>query len=258
MNRAAGVGVGAGACRIFHHTPASRSEPAMLDLKQPPRQPLVAASILSADFGRMADECRDVLDRGADLLHVDVMDGHFVSNLTMGVDMVRALRKHFPDVVLDVHLMVERPDQFIDSFAAAGATLLSFHLEVCHPFHPAGLDAGKLIEQARRAGAMAGMVINPHTPAEPLTPWLDALDLVLVMSVVPGRSGQAFMPQVLDKTRWLKSRIGPGTRLEMDGGLSPKTAGPAVEAGADTLVTASALFGAADRSAVIARLHGMR
>ncbi len=230
----------------------------MLDLQTPPSHPLISASILSADFGRMAEDCREVLSLGADLLHVDVMDGHFVSNLTMGADMIRGLREHLPDTFLDVHLMVERPGDYVDAFAAAGANLFNFHLEVCAPFHPAGLDGHALIERVRAAGMRVGMTINPHTPAEPLGPYLDALDLVLVMSVVPGRSGQAFMPEVLPKVRWLKERLRPSQRLEMDGGVSPTTAGGCVAAGADVLVSASALFGATDRAAAIRAMHEAR
>ena len=228
----------------------------MLDITVPPTRPLIAASILSADFGRMADDCRDVLDRGADLLHVDVMDGHFVPNLTMGVDMIRGLRRHFPDTYLDVHLMVERPGDYIDSFAEAGANCFSFHLEVSRPLRPDGVDAARLIERIHAAGMDAGMVVNPPTAIEPIEPFLDALQLVLVMSVNPGRSGQAFMPQVLDKARWLAAKLSVRTRIEMDGGLNPTTAGDAVAAGVDMLVTASALFGATDRQAVIDALHG--
>jgi len=226
----------------------------MLDITAKPARPLVAASILSADFGCMAEECHDVLSHGADLLHVDVMDGHFVPNLTMGVDMIRGLRRHCADVFLDVHLMVERPGDYVAMFAEAGANLFSFHLEVCGG-HGGEVDAAALIEQIHGLGMAAGMVVNPPTSPEGLQPFLDDLELVLVMSVNPGRSGQRFMPEVLGKARWLSGKLGPGTRLEMDGGLNPATAPQAVEAGVDVLVTASALFGATDRRAVIDALH---
>jgi ribulose-phosphate 3-epimerase len=230
----------------------------MLDLRTPPPHPLVAASILSADFGRIAAECRDVIEKGADLLHVDVMDGHFVPNLTMGRDMIRGLRRHFPDACIDVHLMVERPEDYLDSFAAAGANTFSLHLELCPPLKLDGLDAAGLIRRIHDAGMLAGMVVNPPTPVEPIERYLAELDLVLVMSVNPGRSGQAFMPEVLAKARWLRDRLGPAQRLEMDGGINLDTVGQAVAAGVDMLVTASALFGADDRRAVIDRFHTAR
>ncbi len=194
--------------------------------------------------------------RGADLLHLDVMDGHFVPNLTMGQDMIRAMRRHLPDVYLDVHLMVERPQEYIDSFADAGANCFSFHLEVCSDLRPGGLDARKMIDRVRAAGMHVGMVVNPPTPIEPLEPYLPLLDLVLVMSVNPGHGGQTFMPQVLDKCRWVKPRLKEGTRLEIDGGISPKTVRQAIEAGADLLVAGSAIFRASDRTAAINALRG--
>lgn len=227
----------------------------MLDITTAPAHPLVAASILSADFGAMAEDCRDVLSKGADLLHIDVMDGHFVPNLTMGVDMIRGLRKHFPDTYLDVHLMVERPSDYVDAFAKAGANMFSFHLEVSKPMRPEGEDAYALIDRIHAAGMHAGMVVNPPTAPDGLEPYLSKLEMVLVMSVNPGRSGQAFMPEVLDKTRWAREKGGARLRVEMDGGLNPQTSKEAVAAGADVLVTASALFGSTERAAVIKALH---
>lgn len=227
----------------------------ILDLRTPPTHPLLAASILSADFGAMAADCKRMLDLGADLLHVDVMDGHFAPNLTMGTDMIKGVRKHLPNVNLDVHLMVQDPEHYLEPFAKAGANNFAFHVEVCDTVRDGGIDGHSLIKRIKDLGMTAGIVINPPTAVQTLEPYLDAVDLVLVMSVNPGFSGQSFMPEVLDKARWIKERVNANTRIEMDGGLNPETAPLAVEAGVDTLVTASALFGSDDPKAVIDAFH---
>lgn len=233
----------------------------MLDLRTPPTHPLVAASILSADFGAMAQDCQRVVDLGADLLHVDVMDGHFAPNLTMGADMIRGVRRHLPNVFLDVHLMVQKPQDYLEQFAQAGANHFSFHVEVCDTLRPAaegGIDGHRLIEQVHAMGMTAGIVVNPPTPAEALEPYLDAADLVLIMSVNPGFSGQKFMPEMLDKARWVSEVVNRHTRVEMDGGLNPQTAPLAAAAGVDTMVTASALFGSDDPKGVIDAFHACK
>lgn len=228
----------------------------MLDLRKKPVRPLVAGSILASDFGAVAADAADVLAHGADLLHLDVMDGHFVGNLTMGEDMIRALRRHLPKTFLDVHLMVDHPAMYVESFAKAGASHFTFHLEVCDPVRARHGSAASIIQAVRDHGMSVGMCINPLTDDAGLDPWLDQLDMVLVMSVHPGKGGQAFIPEVLPKTRRLAARLRDDQRLEMDGGLAPDTAPAAVAAGVDVLVAGSALFGAPDRAAAIRALRG--
>lgn len=219
----------------------------------PPRLPLVAPSILSADFMHMGDECRHALEAGADLFHFDVMDGHFVPNLTMGPDLCRCLRAEIPAAFIDVHLMVTDPAKFVDPFLAAGANHLTFHVEVMPP------DAARhLAERVRAQGATVGLAINPPTPVDAALDLVPDFDLVLVMSVNPGFSGQRFISEVLDKTRRIQPLLKPTQRLEMDGGVGPRTVEEVRRAGCDVIVAASAVFGVprSQRASVIRTLRG--
>jgi ribulose-phosphate 3-epimerase len=218
--------------------------------QHPPHLPLIAPSILAADFCRFGAEAADVEAKGADVLHVDIMDGHFVPNLTLGPDIVAALRGA-SKLMQDVHLMVSNPGDFVKSFAEAGAGHLTFHIEVC-----SGDKALDLIKRIHDLGCTAGISLNPPTPVEALGDVLGHADLVLVMSVNPGFTGQAFMPEVLGKVRFLRHELGPHQRLEIDGGIGIRTAHEALEAGADVLVAGAAIFRNPEREQTIRLLRG--
>ena len=211
----------------------------------------IAPSILSADFARLGEEADAVLNAGADIIHFDVMDNHYVPNLTIGPLVCKALRNHGVAADIDVHLMVKPVDRIIPEFAAAGATYITFHPEATE-------HVDRSLRLVRDHGCKCGLVLNPATPLSTLDHVLAQLDMVLLMSVNPGFGGQAFIPYVLDKLRAVRARIDDldkPIRLEVDGGVSVDNIRTIAAAGADTFVAGSAIFGADDYGAVIARMR---
>jgi len=212
---------------------------------------MIAPSILSADFSRLGEEITAVAKAGADVIHIDVMDGHFVPNITIGPLVVKAVRK-ITDLPLDVHLMIENADTYLEDFAKAGADWITVHVETGYHLH-------RTIHRIKELGKKAGAVLNPATPLETLTEILPDLDLVMLMTVNPGFGGQSFIESSLTKIRQLKKMIddrGLQVGIEVDGGVSPKTIGPIAAAGANIFVAGSAVFGQSDYAKVIAELKG--
>jgi ribulose-phosphate 3-epimerase len=209
-----------------------------------------APSILSADFSRLGDEIRAVDQAGAELIHVDVMDGHFVPNITIGPLVVKAARQ-VTDKILDVHLMIENADRYLESFAEAGADWITVHVEACPHLH-------RTVSRIRELGKKAGVVLNPATSLDTLDFILEDVDLVMLMSVNPGFGGQSFIPSTLRKISRLKKRIdelGLDVGIEIDGGISPVTIGKVAEAGANIFVAGSAIYGQADYRTVITEMR---
>ncbi|WP_379133507.1 ribulose-phosphate 3-epimerase [Paenibacillus sp. sgz500958] len=211
---------------------------------------MIAPSILSADFAALGAEVAEAEAGGADWIHVDVMDGHFVPNITLGPPIVKAVSNH-TSLPLDVHLMIESPERYIADFAAAGAAVITVHAEACIHLH-------RTVHQIKELGLLAGVAINPGTPASVLSEVLPDVDMVLVMTVNPGFGGQAFIPNTLNKIRQIRQwaqEVNPGLRIQVDGGIGEATAPLVVEAGADVLVAGNAVFGMKDRAAAISSIR---
>ncbi len=206
----------------------------------------VSPSVLSCDLSRLSDAVREVELAGADMVHLDVMDGMFVNNITFGIPVIKALRDK-TDLTFDVHLMIVRPERYIEKFVDAGADILTVHIEACE-------DVRSALIRIRELGCRAGLSVKPATPIENVYEYLELCDMILVMTVEPGFGGQALIPATLDKVKTLRAELGKrglDIDIQVDGGISERTAPDALRAGANVLVAGSAIFGATDKSAII-------
>ncbi len=207
----------------------------------------MAPSLLAADFTRLGEQVAMIEKGGAEVLHLDVMDGHFVPNLSYGVPIIESIREQ-SNMFFDTHLMIEEPQRYAESFVKAGSDLITFHIEVVN-------NPLAVVEHIRELGVSVGVSLNPTTPVSAIASIIDVVDLVLIMSIWPGFGGQKFMPEVLPKVAELKKLLGSHQRLEIDGGIGPESIGLAVEAGVDTLVAGTAIFRQPDPVAAMRHLH---